>query len=146
LAVPGPFLRGRQNQGRRNGRRVVGYESLAKKDRRHLDGDTVFEIGSMIYVEYFQTCPVLVSEEWRRGDNHMSQALETACRESKGVRKRVPFVPLMAIAAATTAFIFGLVAMLSWQECLMVVLAAAALSGGALFTVMEMRRLGKESQ
>ena len=100
----------------------------------------------MIYVEYFQTCPVLLSEEWRRGDNHMSQALETACRESKGVRKRVPFVPLMAIAAATTAFIFGLVAMLSWQECLMVVLAAAALSGGALFTVMEMRRLGKESQ
>jgi len=75
----------------------------------------------------------------------MSQALETARRESEGVRKRVPFVPLMAIAAATTAFIFGLVAMLSWQECLMVVLAAAALSGGALFTVMEMRRLGKES-
>jgi len=75
----------------------------------------------------------------------MSQALETARRESEGVRKRVPFVPLMAIAAATTAFIFGLVAMLSWQECLMVVLAAAALAGGALFTVMEMRRLGKES-
>ena len=76
----------------------------------------------------------------------MSQALETARRKSKSVRKRVPFVPLMAIAAATTAFIFCLVAMLSWQECLMVVLAAAALSGGALFTVMEMRRLGKESQ
>jgi hypothetical protein len=51
----------------------------------------------------------------------------------------------MAIIAATTAFIFGLVAMLSWQACLIVVLAAAALAGGALFTVLEIQRLGKES-
>ena len=30
-----------------NGRRVVAYGSLAKNDQRRLDGDTVFEIGSM---------------------------------------------------------------------------------------------------
>ncbi len=30
-----------------NGRRVVAYGSLAKDDKRRLDGDTVFEIGSM---------------------------------------------------------------------------------------------------
>lgn len=76
----------------------------------------------------------------------MSQALETTRRESEAVPKRVPFVALVAIAAATTAFIFGLVAMLSWQECLMAVLAAAGLAGGALFTIMEMQRLGKESR
>ena len=30
-----------------NGRRVVAYGSLAKGDARRLDGDTIFEIGSM---------------------------------------------------------------------------------------------------
>ena len=30
-----------------NGRRVVAYGSLANGDNRRLDGDTVFEIGSM---------------------------------------------------------------------------------------------------
>jgi serine-type D-Ala-D-Ala carboxypeptidase/endopeptidase len=33
-----------------NGRRVVAYGSLAKDDKRRLDGDTVFEIGSMTKV------------------------------------------------------------------------------------------------
>jgi hypothetical protein len=56
----------------------------------------------------------------------------------------VPFVPFLAItAAANTAFIFGLAAMLTWQECLMVAVAAAAVAGGAVFTVLEMQRLGK---
>src|SRR5579863_7457064 len=33
-----------------NGRRVVAYGSLAKNDSRRLNGDTVFEIGSMTKV------------------------------------------------------------------------------------------------
>src|SRR5436305_7984310 len=33
-----------------NGRRVVSYGSLAKSDTRRLNGDTVFEIGSMTKV------------------------------------------------------------------------------------------------
>jgi hypothetical protein len=54
------------------------------------------------------------------------------------------FAPFIAVtAAANAAFILGLAAMLSWQECLMVALAAAALTGGAVFTVLEMRRLAK---
>ena len=48
----------------------------------------------------------------------------------------------IAIAAATTALIFGLIATLSWQACLMVFLAAAVLAGGAVFTVLEMQKLG----
>lgn len=74
----------------------------------------------------------------------MLQPLETTRQEGEGVVKRVPFAPFMAIAAATTALIFGLVAMLSWEECLMVVLGAAVLAGGVLFTALEMQRLGKE--
>lgn len=54
------------------------------------------------------------------------------------------YAAFMAITAAvTTGFIFGLVAMLSWQACLMVALGAAALAGGAVFTVLEMQHLGK---
>jgi hypothetical protein len=83
----------------------------------------------------------------KRGDKHMTHSLETTRLEGEVVPKWLPFAPFMAItAAANTALIFGLVAMLSWQECLTVVLAAAALAGGALFTVLEMQRLGKEGQ
>ena len=75
----------------------------------------------------------------------MSQTLEATRREGEAAQKRVPFVPFMAITvAANAAFIFGLLAMLSWQECLLVVFAAAALTGGAVFTVLEMQRLAKE--
>jgi hypothetical protein len=53
------------------------------------------------------------------------------------------YATFTAIAAVTTAFIFGLIATLSWQACLVVALAAAALAGGTVFTVLEMQRLGK---
>jgi D-alanyl-D-alanine-carboxypeptidase/D-alanyl-D-alanine-endopeptidase len=33
-----------------NGRRIVSYGSLAKNDKRPLNGDTIFEIGSMTKV------------------------------------------------------------------------------------------------
>src|SRR4051812_40459284 len=33
-----------------NGKRVVAYGSLAKDDKRPLDGDTIFEIGSVTKV------------------------------------------------------------------------------------------------
>ena len=75
----------------------------------------------------------------------MSQTLDAARRDGEAALKRVPFVPFMAIAAASTAaFIVGLLAMLSWPECLVVVFAAAALTGGAVFTVLEMQRLARE--
>jgi hypothetical protein len=59
----------------------------------------------------------------------------------------MPFAAFMAAIAATTiALIFGLGAMLSRPECLVVVLGASALAGGAVFTVSEMQRLGKRSR
>jgi uncharacterized membrane protein YjjP (DUF1212 family) len=77
----------------------------------------------------------------------MTHGLETTHQGFNRVAKRVPFGPLLATVAATSvAFIFGLVATLSWQQCLVVVLAAGALAGGAVFTVLEMLRLGKGSE
>jgi type IV secretory pathway VirB2 component (pilin) len=77
----------------------------------------------------------------------MVHALETTRQEDERAPKRAPFASFMAvIAAANTAFILGLVATLSWQECLTIVLAVSALVGGAAFTVLEMRRLGRTGQ
>jgi len=53
---------------------------------------------------------------------------------------------LAIIAAANTALIFGLLAKLSWQGCLMLMFAVAALGGGIVFTVLEMRSLVKERE
>ena len=48
-------------------------------------------------------------------------------------------------AVAEAAFVFGLIMRLSWQACALVVLVATAL-GGAVFTIVEMRRLAKQSR
>ena len=53
---------------------------------------------------------------------------------------------MAVIAAAEMAFLFGLIARLSWQECTLVVLVATALAAGAVFTVVEMQRLAKEGR
>ena len=77
----------------------------------------------------------------------MTQGLETTHQGFDKATKRVPYAPLLAAVAATNvAFIFGLVATLSWEQCLVVVLAAGALAGGTVFTVLEMQRLGKEGR
>jgi Trk-type K+ transport system membrane component len=54
---------------------------------------------------------------------------------------------VMSIIAATNAgFTVGLLTMLSWQESLTVIIAASALAGGIVFTVLEMQRLARESK
>jgi hypothetical protein len=61
--------------------------------------------------------------------------------------KGMPFAPWLAAVAATgIAFIFGLAATLSWQQCLLVVLGSGALAGGSVFTFLEMHRLGKRRE
>jgi hypothetical protein len=70
---------------------------------------------------------------------------EIAHQGSDKASKGMPFAPwLAAVAATSVAFIFGLAETLSWQQCLGVVLGSGALAGGAVFTVLEMHRLGKE--
>jgi hypothetical protein len=46
------------------------------------------------------------------------------------------------VAAAAIALIFGLLLTVSWPVCLMLMGAAAALIGGAAFTVSQMHTLG----
>jgi hypothetical protein len=48
---------------------------------------------------------------------------------------------LTTIAGANTGFMLGLLATLSWPECLMLMLALGSLAGGAVFTFFEMRDL-----
>jgi hypothetical protein len=75
----------------------------------------------------------------------MPNGLETIRQGGEGAPQRVPFAPLLAvIAAIDAAFILALVAALSWQECVVVVLVTTALAGGTAFTALEMQRLGKK--
>jgi Na+/H+-dicarboxylate symporter len=76
----------------------------------------------------------------------MLQALGTTSKTRETGKKPMPLAPFVVIlAAADAAFIFGFAAMLSWQVYVVVVLATTALAAGAVFTVLEMRRLQKEN-
>ena len=80
----------------------------------------------------------------RKGDDHMRYALEITNQREEGVPRRWTFAPFLAVVGATeVAFFFGLVTRLSWQACSLIVLVAAALAAGAVFTIVEMQRLGK---
>jgi len=52
---------------------------------------------------------------------------------------------LAMAAAATTAMVFSLISGINWQFGLVLMGTAAALAGAALFTFLEMRRLGRAS-
>jgi hypothetical protein len=77
----------------------------------------------------------------------MTHALETKRKTIVEAPRRMPFGPFVTVIAATeTAFLFGLVAMLSWQESVVAILVATALAGGSAFTVWELQRLERESR
>jgi hypothetical protein len=54
---------------------------------------------------------------------------------------RYVWYSLAAIAGANAGFMLGLLATLDWQECFILMFALAALAGGAVFTLFEMRSL-----
>jgi hypothetical protein len=73
----------------------------------------------------------------------MSQA--TTLRRGKRLPKHILFIASIAIiAGASVALMVSLAEMLKWQEGAGVMLGATALAGGAVFTILEMHRLGKE--
>ena len=77
----------------------------------------------------------------------MRDLQENTERDAGTWAKSSLFVCLIAITiASNTALSFTLLATLSWAERLTVVFAVAALTGGAVYTVLEMVRLGKQSR
>lgn len=51
---------------------------------------------------------------------------------------------MLAILVANTVLIVGLLQVLTWPECIFLVVAGVALSSGILYTVVKMDRLSKE--
>lgn len=75
----------------------------------------------------------------------MPDRQETISRRSDGVSKRALFSSSIAIVAgASIALIISMAEMLKWQEGLGLALGVAALVGGAIFTILEMRHLGDD--
>lgn len=51
---------------------------------------------------------------------------------------------MLAILVGNTVLIVGLLQVLTWPECIFLVVAGVALSSGILYTVVKMDRLAKE--
>jgi hypothetical protein len=74
----------------------------------------------------------------------MLRVLVIAHCETNNAPKEWLFGSLLAMTmGGTTALIFSLIAGLSWQKCFMVMTVVAALTGGALLTILELHRLGE---
>ena len=77
-----------------NGRRVVSYGSLAKNDNRRLDGDTVFEIGSISKV----FTSLLLMDMVRRGEvsvnDPVSKYLPTSVKVPERNSRKITLVDL----------------------------------------------------
>jgi hypothetical protein len=71
----------------------------------------------------------------------MTSVLKEKQGNGSGAKERYFGYSLAVIAGANAGFMFGLLATLNWQECLMLMFALAALAGGAVFTFFEMRAL-----
>jgi serine-type D-Ala-D-Ala carboxypeptidase/endopeptidase len=67
-----------------NGRRIVSYGSLAKNDNRKLDGDTVFEIGSMTKV----FTSLVLMDMVRRGEVALTDPISKYLPDSVKVPER----------------------------------------------------------
>ena len=75
----------------------------------------------------------------------MLNPVETTDREITSAPNWSMLLAAMAtIAVTNVAFIFSMVGMLSWQESALIVMAAAALTGGTLFSAVTMQSLDKD--
>ena len=50
---------------------------------------------------------------------------------------------MLIILAGTAASIIGLLQLVSWTECVLLLITGIALSGGVVFTVATLQRLGR---
>ena len=74
----------------------------------------------------------------------MTNAISTAKRGSKHSPNWFILLSAMAIiAAANMALMVAMIGMLNWKESVVLILVAAALTGGALFTAWTMRDLNR---
>ncbi len=74
----------------------------------------------------------------------MQKSSETQLDQSRAVRKQWIFGCVVAMAGgATTALIFCFIAGLGWQASLVLMGICAVLTGGGLFTFLEVRRLAR---
>jgi len=69
-----------------------------------------------------------------------------ALKEENDAKGRYVWYSLAAVGGANAGFMLGLLATLNWQECLILIFAVAALAGGAVFTIFEMRALTNETR
>jgi hypothetical protein len=65
----------------------------------------------------------------------------TPVLKNNDAKGRYVWYSLAAIAGANAGFMLGLLGTLDWQECLILMFALAALTGGSVFTFFEMRAL-----
>lgn len=56
----------------------------------------------------------------------------------------IPVFVMLIVMVANAALVFGLLQMLDWIQCALVVCSGVALTGGILFTIVTMQRLGEE--
>jgi D-alanyl-D-alanine-carboxypeptidase/D-alanyl-D-alanine-endopeptidase len=67
------------------GRRVVAYGSLAKEDKRTLNGDTVYEIGSMTKV----FTSLVLMDMVQRGEVALTDPYRNTCRRVSKYRSEM---------------------------------------------------------
>jgi hypothetical protein len=75
----------------------------------------------------------------RGADFHMPNAIETKRAPNWSIAAFV----MVVVMVANTALIFSLLQMLTWAQCAVVVFTGVALTGGVVFTIVTMQRLGR---
>jgi hypothetical protein len=77
-------------------------------------------------------------------DTHMPNAVEEANQEMKRAPNwSIAAFVMVIVMVANTALIFSLLQMLTWAQCAVVVFTGVSITGGVVFTIVTMQRLGR---